>query len=68
MLKESDNMIADAVFRTIGREYYGVAGTWRSGADATRAILKQKAGIDLANTIMVDGSGLSRHNLIAPQP
>ena len=66
MLKESDNMIADAVFRTIGREYYGVAGTWRSGADASRAILKQKAGIDLANTIMVDGSGLSRHNLIAP--
>ena len=66
MLKESDNMIADTIFRTIGREYYGVAGTWRSGADATRAILKQKAGIDLSNTIMVDGSGLSRHNLIAP--
>lgn len=66
MLKESDNMIADTVFRTIGREYYGVAGTWRSGADATRAILKQKAGIDLSNTIMVDGSGLSRHNLISP--
>ncbi|MGU0057157.1 hypothetical protein ACVXG7_24445 [Enterobacter hormaechei] len=37
-------------FETIGREYYGVAGTWRSGAVATRAILKQKAGIDLANT------------------
>lgn len=66
MLKESDNMIADTVFRTIGREYYGVAGTWRSGSEATRAILKQKAGIDLGTTIMVDGSGLSRHNLIAP--
>ncbi|MDS0788239.1 serine-type D-Ala-D-Ala carboxypeptidase [Proteus vulgaris] len=66
MLKESDNMIADTVFRTIGREYYGVAGTWRSGAEATRAILKQKAGIDLGNTVMVDGSGLSRHNLISP--
>ena len=66
MLKESDNMIADTVFRTIGREYYGVAGTWRSGSEATRTILKQKAGIDLGNTIMVDGSGLSRHNLISP--
>lgn len=66
MLKKSDNMIADTVFRTIGREYYGVPGTWRSGSDAVRQVLKQKAGIDLGNTVMVDGSGLSRHNLITP--
>lgn len=66
MLKKSDNMIADTVFRTIGRDYYGVPGTWRSGSDAVRQVLKQKAGIDLGNTVMVDGSGLSRHNLIAP--
>lgn len=31
-----------------------------------RQILRQKAGVDLGNTIIVDGSGLSRHNLIAP--
>ncbi len=66
MLKKSDNMIADAVFRTIGRDYYGVPGTWRSGSDAVRQVLKQKAGIDIGNTVMVDGSGLSRHNLISP--
>ncbi|KLN95450.1 serine-type D-Ala-D-Ala carboxypeptidase [Moellerella wisconsensis] len=66
MLKKSDNMIADTVFRTIGRDYFGVPGTWRSGSDAIRQILKQKAGIDLGNTVMVDGSGLSRHNLITP--
>ncbi|HHR5884813.1 TPA: serine-type D-Ala-D-Ala carboxypeptidase [Providencia alcalifaciens] len=66
MLKKSDNMIADTVFRTIGRDYYGVPGTWRSGSDAVRQVLKQKAGIDLGNTVMVDGSGLSRHNLITP--
>ncbi|WP_375083762.1 serine-type D-Ala-D-Ala carboxypeptidase [Providencia sp. SKLX074055] len=66
MLKKSDNMIADTVFRTIGREYYGIPGTWRSGSDAVRQVLKQKAGIDLGNTVMVDGSGLSRHNLITP--
>lgn len=59
-------MIADTVFRTIGRDYFGVPGTWRSGSDAIRQILKQKAGIDLGNTVMVDGSGLSRHNLITP--
>ena len=30
------------------------------------AVLRQKAGIDLGNTIIADGSGLSRHNLLAP--
>ncbi|CDG23035.1 D-alanyl-D-alanine carboxypeptidase dacB [Xenorhabdus poinarii G6] len=66
MLKKSDNMIADTLFRTLGHRYYNVPGTWRSGANAVRQILKQKAGIDLSNTVMVDGSGLSRHNLMAP--
>ncbi|PHM74922.1 penicillin-binding protein 3 [Xenorhabdus kozodoii] len=66
MLKKSDNMIADTLFRTLGHRYFNVPGTWRAGSDAVRQILKQKAGIDLSNTVMVDGSGLSRHNLIAP--
>ncbi|AFJ45525.1 D-alanyl-D-alanine carboxypeptidase/D-alanyl-D-alanine-endopeptidase [Shimwellia blattae DSM 4481 = NBRC 105725] len=66
MLKKSDNMIADTVFRTIGRSYYNVPGTWRAGADAVRQVLRKNAGIDLGNTILVDGSGLSRHNLISP--
>ncbi|HKM95997.1 MAG TPA: serine-type D-Ala-D-Ala carboxypeptidase [Buttiauxella sp.] len=66
MLKKSDNMIADTVFRTIGHNRFGVPGTWRSGSDAVRQILRQKAGVDLGNSIVVDGSGLSRHNLISP--
>ncbi|OTA17896.1 penicillin-binding protein 3 [Xenorhabdus vietnamensis] len=64
MLKKSDNMIADTIFRTLGHHYFDVPGTWRAGSDAVRLILKQKAQIDLRNTVMVDGSGLSRHNLI----
>lgn len=66
MLKKSDNMIADTVFRTIGHERFSVPGTWRAGADAVRQVLRQKAGVDLGNSIVVDGSGLSRHNLISP--
>ncbi|WP_447872384.1 serine-type D-Ala-D-Ala carboxypeptidase [Serratia fonticola] len=66
MLKKSDNMIADTVFRTIGHERFGVPGTWRAGADAVRQVLRQKAGVELGNSIVVDGSGLSRHNLLAP--
>ncbi len=66
MLKKSDNMIADTVFRTIGHERFNVPGTWRAGQDAVRQILRQKANIDMGNSIQVDGSGLSRHDLISP--
>lgn len=38
----------------------------RAGSDAVRQILRQQAGVDIGNTIIADGSGLSRHNLIAP--
>lgn len=65
MLKHSDNMIADAIFRTIGQQYFGAPGTWRTGANAMRQILLKKADIDLANSVIVDGSGLSRHNLMS---
>ncbi|KTS26161.1 serine-type D-Ala-D-Ala carboxypeptidase [Pantoea stewartii] len=66
MLKKSDNMIADTVFRTIGHHYFNVPGTFRAGSDAVRRILREKANIDLGNSIQVDGSGLSRHDLISP--
>jgi len=66
MLKKSDNMIADTVFRTIGHHYFNVPGTFRAGSDAVRRILREKAGVDMGNTIQVDGSGLSRHDLVAP--
>lgn len=65
MLKKSDNLIADTIFRTIGQHYFKVPGTFRAGADAVRQILKAKAGIELGNTVQVDGSGLSRHSLVS---
>lgn len=66
MLKKSDNMIADTVFRTIGHQYFGVPGTWHAGSDAVKKILSQQAGVLWRNTVIVDGSGLSRHNLVSP--
>lgn len=65
MLKHSDNMIADTLFRILGNKYFDVPGTWRSGGDAVRQILRKKAGIDLGNSVIADGSGLSRNNLIS---
>ncbi|WP_343868428.1 serine-type D-Ala-D-Ala carboxypeptidase [Tatumella terrea] len=66
MLKVSDNMYADTIFRTIGHHYFNVPGTYRAGSDAVRRILREKAGIDLGNTVQMDGSGLSRHDLVSP--
>lgn len=64
MLKQSDNMIADVLFRTIGAHYYKTSGTWQNSSLAIKAILKNKAKINLANAVIEDGSGLSRLNLI----
>lgn len=66
MLKTSSNLIADTIFRTMGREYFGV-GTWRSGSDAVKKVLKEKADIDLASAVIVDGSGLSRQDGITAE-
>lgn len=66
MMKESDNLIADVLFKTIGAEYFQQAGNYRNGAQAMRLILADK-GISLASNVIADGSGLSRHNLVSAQ-
>ena len=66
MMKESDNLLADILFKTIGAEYFLQAGNYRNGAKAMRLILADK-GISLASNVIADGSGLSRHNLVSAQ-
>jgi len=66
MMKESDNLIADILFKTIGAEYFQQAGNYRNGAKAMRLILADK-DISLASSVIADGSGLSRHNLVSAQ-
>ncbi|MDH2927199.1 serine-type D-Ala-D-Ala carboxypeptidase [Lonepinella koalarum] len=67
MMKKSDNQIADALFRTIAYQYYKRPATFQLGAMALKNILAKQAGIKFGNSIVADGSGLSRHNLIAPE-
>ena len=66
MVKDSDNLIADILFKTLGAEYFNQPGNYRNGAEAVRLILA-KEGLSLANHAIADGSGLSRHNLVSPQ-
>lgn len=65
MMKKSDNQIADALFRSIAYQYYQRPASFRLGTLAIKQILG-KVGIKLGDDIIVDGSGLSRHNLVSP--
>jgi D-alanyl-D-alanine carboxypeptidase/D-alanyl-D-alanine-endopeptidase (penicillin-binding protein 4) len=64
MVRESDNHIADAVFRTLGREVLGDA-TWAGGSRAVVQALTG-LGLDLTGIAVVDGSGLSRDDRLTP--
>ncbi|UTV27266.1 serine-type D-Ala-D-Ala carboxypeptidase [Photobacterium atrarenae] len=62
MVKDSDNLIADNLLKTLGRVYFEQPGTFANGVAAMKAILAEKADIDLSQAVLVDGSGLSRNN------
>ncbi|MCP4323893.1 MAG: D-alanyl-D-alanine carboxypeptidase/D-alanyl-D-alanine-endopeptidase [Psychromonas sp.] len=66
MMKKSDNLIADSLFKTLGASYFQRAGNFRNGGKAVKAILAEQ-GVDLENAYLADGSGLSRHNLMSAE-
>lgn len=63
MNKPSDNWIAEMLFKTIGAEVKGEPGTWQKGREAIGEFLDEIT--DGQTTYrFVDGSGLSRYNLL----
>lgn len=67
MLKTSDNIYADSLFKTLGARYFHTQGTWQNGEKALDAILSKATGIDFKRTLITDGAGLSRYDLISPR-
>ena len=63
MNKPSDNWIAEFLFKTIGAVVKGEPGTWRKGRDAVTEFLGEIIAEPSAHRF-VDGSGLSRYNLV----
>ena len=66
MMKDSDNLIADMLFKKIGQVRYGTPGTWQKGTRAVRDFLEKQIGLNTDRVVIMDGSGLSRYNLISP--
>lgn len=61
--KESNNLFAEVVFRTLGRVREGV-GTPQASARAVRAALLD-LGVDMSHVVQLDGSGLSSGNRVS---
>jgi len=66
MMKDSDNLIADMLFKKMGQVRYGAPGTWQKGTRAVRDFLEKQIGLNTERVVIMDGSGLSRYNLISP--
>ncbi len=66
MCKESDNFFAHCLFKTLGKEVQGPPGSWQSGSQALREFLANKVRLEPSDMVLLDGSGLSRYNLMTP--
>ncbi|OIQ25223.1 serine-type D-Ala-D-Ala carboxypeptidase [uncultured Vibrio sp.] len=67
MLKKSDNLIADNLTKTLGKHFFHQAGSFKNGTLAMKHIILANTGIDLENSQLADGSGLSRNNRFTSQ-
>jgi len=63
--KTSNNLAAEMVLKTIGKEGKGI-GSFATGCDMVKKYCKS-IGIPSNNVLLYDGSGLSRYNLLQPK-
>ncbi|MDI1288559.1 MAG: D-alanyl-D-alanine carboxypeptidase/D-alanyl-D-alanine-endopeptidase [bacterium] len=64
---DSMNLYAECLLKRCGHEVTKEPGSWSNGAAVVRMLITQKIGPEYAaSTTIVDGSGLSRQNSIAP--
>ncbi len=66
ILQESNNLYTEALTKTLGAKLFS-NGTFQMGTLAIQQILAEPTGINFKTMRLVDGSGLSRYNSIAPQ-
>ncbi len=64
-LKKSQNLYSETVFKRIGAARYG-KGTWENGSKGIMQFLQAK-GLAKRGCRVIDGSGLSRKNLLTPR-
>ena len=65
-VKHSNNSVAEALVKTLGRQDSGEPGSWNEGVPALRRTF-ESMGVFLDGSRFVDGSGLSYENRISPR-
>jgi D-alanyl-D-alanine carboxypeptidase/D-alanyl-D-alanine-endopeptidase (penicillin-binding protein 4) len=66
MLKKSDDVIAETIFKKLGEVYSHQSGSWKNGEAAVKAIIKGQLHVDISDSVLIDGSGLSHYNVSSP--
>jgi serine-type D-Ala-D-Ala carboxypeptidase/endopeptidase (penicillin-binding protein 4) len=66
MLKNSDNVISNSILKTLGFQFFKQPGSWENGIKAVQATLSQNAYINFDKSVLVDGDGQSRYDLVTP--
>lgn len=66
ILKQSDNLYSNCLFKKMGQNFTQTLGTWQNGEKALRSFLAHQANLDAANLVLKDGDGESRYNLVSP--
>ena len=65
--QRSDNLIFDAVFlKVTTRADVSPVKTWKEAGKRIKRIIHKNYGVDLTHSVIADGSGLSRYNLMTP--
>lgn len=66
LLKYSDNLYSDHLLKKIGHQASQQPGSWENGREAIHSFLRKEVGLDAEELVILDGSGLSRYNLVSP--
>lgn len=66
VMKSSDNLYADALYKRMGALTFGEPGTWGRGKKAVDAFLLNEVGLPTSKVDLYDGSGLSHANRVSP--
>ncbi|HVT62059.1 MAG TPA: D-alanyl-D-alanine carboxypeptidase/D-alanyl-D-alanine-endopeptidase [Legionellaceae bacterium] len=66
-LKPSDNLYANSLFLHAANKIKGQALDWLQAETVVKQYLQQQTGINMASAVLVDGSGLSRHDLLSAE-
>lgn len=66
-LKPSDNLYADSLFLHTATILSGSPLNWQQAQPIVKQFLQQQTEINLQSAVLIDGSGLSRNDLLTPQ-